>query len=140
MTAPKNIDVKQKKIIWSLAKKELGMDSETLYALLMEMFSVERMSALTWNQAEIVIRELRRKATNLSPDRLTPPQYRGIMHRADALGWSKSGLKKYIKAETGVDEVSWLTVGQARVAIAGMEKIKKWREKNPKAEGIDGIQ
>ncbi len=140
MTAPKNIDAKQKKIIWSLARKELGMDSETLYALLMEMFSVERMSALTWNQAEIIIRELRRKATGTSLEGLTVLQYRGIMHRAAALGWSRQGLLKYIKNETGVDEVSWLSVGKARIAIAGMEKIKKWREKNPKAEGIDGVQ
>lgn len=140
MPVPKNIDAKQKKVIWSLARKGLGMESDALYALIMEMFSAERMSALTWNQAELLIKELRRKMNGFGFDRLTSLQYNGINRRAQAFGWSRAGLKQYIKAEAGVDDISWLTVAQARIVITGMEKIKKWRENNPKEEKIDGVQ
>lgn len=140
MTAPRNIDVKQKKIIWSLAKKGLSMESDDLYAMIMAMFSAERMSALTYYQAELLIKELRRRIDGLGFDRLTPLQYRGIKRRATDLCWSGDGLKKFVKVETGVDNISWLTVAQARTVIAGMEKIKKWRDNHPKEEKIDGVQ
>lgn len=140
MSAPKNIDAKQKRVIWSLAKKGLGMESDMLYGLIMQMFSAERMSALTWHEAELLIKELRRKMNNFGIDRLTSLQYNGINRRAQAFGWSRTGLKKFIKNETGVDDISWLTVEQARIVITGMEKIKKWRELNPKTEAVDGIQ
>ncbi|MDO5562792.1 MAG: hypothetical protein Q4F74_04185 [Synergistaceae bacterium] len=140
MPLSKNIDKKQKKVIWSLAKKGLGVSSDTLYALIMEMFSAERMSALTYNQAELLIKELRRKICGLGFNSLTSLQYTGIKRRAQSLGWTKEGLRKFIKAETGVDDISWLSVAQARMAITGMEKIKKWRANNPKEEQIDGIQ
>lgn len=140
MTTPKSIDSKQKKVIWSIAKKELGIESDVLYSLIMEMTGAERMSALSWNEAELVIKELRRKAYGLGLEKLTPLQYRGILYRASAFCWSKEGLRRFIKNETGVMDINWLSVTQARIVITGMEKIKKWREKNPKADSVDGIQ
>ena len=138
-TAPKNITVTQKKIIWSIARKSLCLDDSTLYACIMEMFGAERMSALTAAQADLLIKELRRKECGLG-DRLTALQYRGITRRAKDLGWSLQGLHQFIKNETSMDELSWLTVEQARFVITGMEKIRKWRETHPKEEIIDGVQ
>lgn len=126
MSAIKNITVQQKKIIWSIARKSLNMDDSTLYACIMEMFSAERMSALTAAQADLLIQELRRKEYNLG-DRLTPLQYRGILRRSEDLGWPRKQLYEFIKKETGIDALEWLTVGQARIVITGLEKIKKWR-------------
>lgn len=138
MAAPKNITAIQKKIIWSIARKSLGLDGSTLYACIMEMFGAERMSALSAAQADLLILELRRKEYRLG-DRLTALQYRGITRRAKELGWSLVGLRQFIKNETGIDELSWLTVEQARFVITGMEKIKKWRQTHPE-EKIDGVQ
>ena len=126
MTAPKNITTDQKKIIWSIARKGLKMDGSTLYACIMEMFGVERMSALNAAQADLLIQELRRKEYNLG-DRLTPLQYRGILRRSEELGWSRKELYDFIKKETGVDALEWITVPQARIVITGLEKVKKWR-------------
>ena len=138
MAAPKNITAIQKKIIWSIARKSLGLDGSTLYACIMEMFGAERMSALSAAQADLLILELRRKECRLG-DRLTPLQYRAILRRAEELGWSTKGLRRFIKNETGADELSWLTVAQARFVITGMEKIKTWRRTH-REEKIDGIQ
>ena len=123
----KNITQQQKKIIWSIARKGLKLDDSTLYACIMEMFGAERMSALTAAEADILIRELRRKDNNLGPDRLTPLQYRGIVRRGEELGWTQEQLYKFIKQETGSDALEWLTVAQARFVITGLEKVKKWR-------------
>lgn len=125
-TAPKNITVTQKKIIWSIARKSLCLDDSTLYACIMEMFGAERMSALTAAQADLLIKELRRKEYKLG-DRLTAPQYRGIVRRSEELGWARKELHEFIKKETGTDALEWLTVEQARFVITGLEKVKKWR-------------
>lgn len=127
MGAPKNITATQKKIIWSIARKGLKLDDSTLYACIMQMFSVERMSALTAPQADLLIRELRLKECNLSGERLTAPQYRGIVRRGEELGWTRNQLYDFIKQETGTDALEWLTVAQARFVITGLEKVKKWR-------------
>ncbi|MEG1912773.1 MAG: phage protein GemA/Gp16 family protein [Cloacibacillus sp.] len=126
MSVQKNITAQQKKIIWSIARKGLNLDDSTLYACIMEMFSVERMSALTAAQADLLIQELRRKEYKLG-ERLTPMQYRGILRRAEDLGWTRKQLYDFVKKETGVDALEWIGVQQARFVITGMEKVKKWR-------------
>ena len=125
--APKNITPQQKKIIWSIARKGLKLDDFTLYACIMQMFGAERMSALTAAEADILIRELRRKEDNIGPDRLTPLQYRGIVRRGEELGWTRKQLYDFIKQETGTDALEWISVAQARFVITGLEKVKKWR-------------
>lgn len=126
MPAPKAITVEQKRIIWGLAKKALKISDYTIYAMICETFGCERMSALTYAQADIFIRELRRHAAGLGPDRMTEPQLRKIQASAKDLGWTSDGLAKFVKAQTGVDNLAWLTVNQARALITAIEKIKKW--------------
>lgn len=126
MSTPKVITAEQKRTIWGLAKKALHIDDETLYAMICETFGCERMSAMTFVQADVFIKELRRHAAKLGPDRLTETQYRKIKLSANELKWTREGLAKYVKNQTGIDNLAWLTVAQARVVIAGIEKIKKW--------------
>ena len=59
----------QKKIIWTIAKKQLGISKNNLYAAIFGMFEAERMSALTYSQAELFIGELRRRAAKLDKER-----------------------------------------------------------------------
>ena len=128
----------QKKIIWSIAKKELSLNDEMLYAIIFQMFNTEQMRSLNNAQATLLISELRRKVAGLSIDKLTEPQYRKIMAMSDEFGWTPQGLCQYIEKETGVSDVKWLSVAQARSAITGLEKIRKWKKNHP-VEATDGV-
>ncbi|MDR1873548.1 MAG: regulatory protein GemA [Synergistaceae bacterium] len=129
----------QKKIIWSIAKKQLGIGSDELYAAIFGMFEVERMSALTFAQAELFITELRRRAAGLGPDRLTEPQYKKIMAMTRKFGWTPVGLRDWLRRVAGADDVRWLTVAQARDVITGLEKISTYNEKHAKAGELNGL-
>ena len=135
MVQVKTITAVQKKIIWSIARKQLGLRSDELYAAIFGMFEAERMSALTYAQAELFIGELRRRAAGLGPDRLTEPQYRKIMAMTRSLGWKPENLSAWLRRVTGVDEVRWLTVEQARNVITGLERIVQYNERHPGCRG-----
>ena len=137
--AIKMIERKQKNIIWAVAKGPLKMDDETLYVVIYRMFEKEKMSQLTYRQADRLIGELRRNAAGLAQDALTEPQHRKIMAMSSEFGWSASGLRRFLENEVSVSEVKWLNVQQARVAITGLEKIRTWREQNPQKDVMDGI-
>lgn len=130
MVQVKTITAVQKKIIWSIARKQLGLRSDELYAAIFGMFEAERMSALTYAQAELFIGELRRRAAGLGPDRLTEPQYRKIMAMTRGFGWKPENLSAWLRRVTGIDEVRWLTVEQARNVITGLERILKYNEEH----------
>ena len=53
MMPVKTITAAQKKIIWSITRKQLGIQRDELYAAIFGMFEAERMSALTYAQAEL---------------------------------------------------------------------------------------
>ena len=131
--AAKIITTAQKKIIWSIAKKQLGINKELLYAAIFGMFGAERMSALTYSQAEIFISELRRRSVNLGPDKLTEPQYKKILAMAHEFKWKPDGLRKYLRRVVKVDDVRWLTVDQARNVITGLEKIREYKANHTEA-------
>ena len=133
----KYISAAQKKIIWSIAKKELGIEKDNLYAAIFDMFEAERMSALTYSQAEVLIGELRRRTANLGPDKLTEPQYKKILAMVRKFGWTAEGLRNHLRRAAKVDDIRWLTVAQAREVITGLEKILKYNEKH--AEASNGL-
>lgn len=120
----KTITAKQKKIIWAIAR-DLGIDKDTLYAGIFGMWEVERMSALTARQADLLIQDLRKKQIGLGAERLTPDQYRAILSYQRYLGWTTQHLRHYVTRQTGVSEVKWLTVWQARAVLTGMENVKQ---------------
>jgi hypothetical protein len=128
----------QKKIIWAIAKKRLEMSEDNLYAAIFSMFKAERMSALTYSEAEIFIGELRRRAANLGPDRLTEAQYRKILGMARKFNWTAEGLRKHLRRVAKVDDVRWLTPAQAREVITGLEKIQKRNEERSR-ESTNGV-
>ena len=136
--ATKTITNAQKKIIWSVAKKQLGIGKDELYAAIFGMFEIERMSALSYAQAELLIGQLRRRAAGLGPDKLTEPQYKKIMSMARNFNWTPEGLRSYVKRVGKVDDVRWLNVSQARDVITGMERILKHNEKQT-TEAADGL-
>ena len=126
----KMITAMQKKIIWAIARKQLGIDKDELYAALFGMFEAERMSVLTWAQAELFISELRRRAARPGPEVLTGAQYRKIMAMARGFGWRPETLREWMRRVTGVEEVRRLTVEQARKVITGLERILKYNREH----------
>ena len=84
-------------------------------AAIFGMFEAERMSALTYAQAELFIGELRRRAAGLGADRLTEPQYRKIMAMTRTFGWKPENLRAWLRRVTGVEEVRWLTDSRTQV-------------------------
>ena len=132
--AAKSITDAQKKIIWSISRKQIGIPKEELYAAIFGMFGAERMSALTYAQAELLIGEMRRRSENLGPDKLTEPQYKKIMAMTRNFAWTPEGLRSYLQRVTGIEEVRWLTVSQARDVITGLERIQVHNEKNRRGE------
>lgn len=129
--AARPIDARQKRIVWGIAKKAPGMDDEALYAVIFRMFDKEHMSDLLACEAELLISELKRIDAGLARDALTTPQYRKIMAMSAEFGWTTEGLCRFVKKETGVEHVKWLSIWQARSVITGLEKIRAWKERNP---------
>jgi hypothetical protein len=134
----RSVTAQQKKIIWSIARKQLGIASDELYAAIFTMFEAERMSALTYEQAEILISELRRRSVSLGPDKLTEGQYKKIMAMIRAFGWTPDGVRSYVRRVAGVDDVRWLTVEKARNVITGLERIRRYNE-NKRCEAAHGV-
>lgn len=132
----KKIDPKQKRIIWALWKKELGYESDLLYARIFELYGVNHMSDLTYTQADAIIRDLRRVQLGLSHDRLSPDQYRAILSYASYLGWDDAHLQNYMLQQVGVEHIKWLTGHQARAILTGLEKIKQHNLKKKVPDGI----
>ena len=134
--AEPQITTAQKKIIWTIARMRLGMGKDEVYALLFDMFEAERMSALTSAQGDVVIRTLRRLEERYGPGRASGPQVAKIMAMARGFGWGMRGLREWLRRTTGVEDPRWMTVRQARDAIAGLERILAW---NRGKEGADGV-
>lgn len=134
------ISPQQKRVIWSIAKKALQMDSEALYAVIFRLFEKEHMSDLLSSEAELLISELKRLDAGLAVDALTEPQYRKIMAMSAEFGWTAQGLRQFVKKETCVEDVKWLNVQQARVVITGLEKVRAWKARHPEEVAVDGIR
>lgn len=134
------ISTTQKRVIWSVAKKALQMDDETLYAVIFRLFAKEHMSGLLSSEAELLISELKRLDVGLADDALTVPQYRKIMGMSAEFGWTADGLRRFIRLETGVEDAKWLNVWQARSVITGLEKIRAWKESHPEEAAADGVR
>jgi len=121
----KQITLQQKKIIWSLWKREINQDDSLLYAMIQEQFQCDRMSALSYQQADLLIRRLRSTAAHLGPNRLTAAQLGEIHRRRREFGWSESTLREFCKHTTGVDLLEWLGVAEARNLITALEKLRR---------------
>ena len=137
--ASEPIDTRQKRVVWSIAKKALQIGDEELYAIIFRMFEKEHMSDLLRSEAELLISELQRLDAGLAFDALSVSQYRKIMGMAAEFGWSANALSKYLEKEVGVSNPRWLGVRQARIAITGLEKIRAWREVHAAEDASNGI-
>ena len=123
-----------------VAKKELGLDEETYRALLKDVTGQESTKELTMPQLESVIERLIKqgfKPKKTKADRAFAQDAPSKKIRALWLELNKAGLVKdpnesalcaFVKRQTGVEALQWLTPDQSRNVI---EALKKWLGRAP---------
>lgn len=119
-----------------IAKKELCLDDDTYRCLLERLFGVTSAAALTDRQHGRLLGELRRLGWKPKPaKRAKPPPLRLPQLRKMRLLWyrlveagvirsvEESSLVHFVKNQTGVERLEWLSVAQASQVI---EALKAW--------------
>lgn len=119
-----------------VAKKQIGMDDDSYRAMLRSVGGVESAKDLSASGATRVLRHLEqsgfkptRPATSNRPlaDDAQSGKIRALwldLHRVGAVrNPSEEALAAYVKRQTGVDALQWLTSPQASRVI---ESMKRW--------------
>lgn len=120
-----------------IAKKALGLDDDTYRAILRRIGGVESSAQLDAAGRRALLAEFRSKGWKPKPPRAaqtrtlaSDPQSRLIralwltLHQAGKVrDPSERSLGHYVKRQTGVDRLDWLSVQQARTVI---EALKGW--------------
>lgn len=128
----KAINLDQKKIIWAIWKTKVKLDDNELYQLMKELFKKEKMSELTFQEADLLIANLRRQTGETVAGKLTRKQRFSIISKQKTLGWGDSELAGFIKKQTTIDSLEWLTINQASKVISGLINYQKWLKKKAK--------
>jgi phage gp16-like protein len=123
-----------------IAQKQIGLSDDDYRAMLAERYGVESSTRLTGAQLGNLIQHMERlgfmprpsikaMARKLADDRQSR-MIRGIWIELHQLGVvrnaSERALAAYIKRQTGVERLEWLTMAQASNVI---ESLKAWRDR-----------
>ncbi len=120
-----------------IAKKALGLDDDTYRAMIRRIGGVESSAQLDAAGRRALLAEFRSKGWKPAPGKAakaralaSDPQSRKIrslwlaLHAAGKVrDPSEKSLAHYVKRQTGVDRLNWLSVQQARTVI---EALKGW--------------
>ena len=136
-----------------IAKKETGLDDVAYRRLLMRVTNVPSCSKMTDRQREAVVKEFKRlgwkpkstqfantmraandKRAKAKSNRWREPSDNPMHRKVWALGkeldrhgyWKsewKAALRKFVKSETGVDDIDWLETRQASNIIEALKSI-----------------
>ncbi len=124
------ITKQQKKVIWSIWKKGIGIpDDDVLYALIKQQTGKDHMSDMTQKEAEILIGTLRQKSEGSLQGATAAQMYR-IREFVRQWHWSEAGLRKFLLRVTKKDKMLELTPQEARNVLAAMERIRAKNESN----------
>jgi len=123
-----------------IAQKQLGISDDDYRAVLAERYGVDSSTQLTGAQLGNLIQHMERlgfrprpstksKARKLADDRQSR-MIRGIWIELHQLGVVRNAgegaLAAYVKRQTGVERLEWLTMAQASNVI---ESLKAWRDR-----------
>ncbi|EGB8646328.1 regulatory protein GemA [Salmonella enterica] len=127
-----------------IAKSQLGMDTDTYRQMLLSITGVTSTSTMNPGQLNKVLAAMKAKGFVVKPSRKARttrqladyPQakkLRALWLEMYAQGFvrdsSEEALRRWVKRETGVDDLQWLGVDKASTVI---EKLKKWQERELK--------
>jgi len=129
----------QIRAIWGMSKKA-SMDEEILRDLCEGVTGTRRISKLTIKQANALISALNKslpKRSSHSPSgKLSAAQKAKIFKLMYLLGWNYYQLRGFIKKNTGVDHINWLTQKHAFNIIEGLKKIHQ-RKNEVKSDVVE---
>ncbi|SKC68504.1 regulatory protein GemA [Maledivibacter halophilus] len=114
--------------IWGLAKsKELGLDDETLYSIIIRETGKDSMRELTTRQLNRVIAVLinMKEKARARPGMATDKQIRKIRALEKQLGWNDNPkrLLGFTRKFYKVEKLQWLKFDQASNLIEGLKKV-----------------
>lgn len=129
-----------------VAKSKLNMDTDTYQQLLLNLTGIASSSAMNTHQLNKVLAVMKTKGFKVKPagkaktrqPLVNYPQakkLRALWLEMHTQGFvrdsSEEALRRWIKRETKVDRLEWLTTAQASLAI---EKLKSWQARELKKQ------
>ena len=126
---PLRLTDRQKKCIYSIARKALGMEDGDLHALIYAMTGAERVRDLTRGQSKAVIDRLKDMAgqdSNVARrGKPTPRQLDMINVLTRQLGWDDERQRKFLEARFQVSHLRFLDDKRAWKVIEAMKAMIK---------------
>jgi len=126
-----------------VAKKQLAMDDDSYRAMLRSVGGVESSKDLTPTAASRVLKHLersgfkpvarlanKRSSADDAQSRKILALWLALHARGIVRNSSNEALAAYVKRQTGVEALQWLTAAQASRVI---EALKKWLDRRPEA-------
>lgn len=136
--------IKGRKALIHVAKKQLGLDEDTYRALLLRITHADSCKDLNLGQLDAVVKELKakgfvvkgQKAGQAVASQPTAKKIRSLwlqLRDAGALrDSSERALVAFVKNQTQVDTLHWLTPAQSYAVI---ERLKQWLARLPAKAG-----
>lgn len=127
-----------------IAKNKLNMDTDTYRQLLLNLTGIASTSAMNTHQLNKVLTAMKTKGFNIKPAGKAKTQrplvnypqakkLRALWLEMHTQGFvrdsSEEALRRWVKRETKVDCLEWLTTAQASLVI---EKLKNWQARELK--------
>nr|DAZ25999.1 MAG TPA: Protein of unknown function (DUF1018) [Caudoviricetes sp.] len=112
--------------LWATAR-QYDIDSDLLHQMVFSEFAIEHISALTEAEGRYIIDKIKGKETEkpTPPGMITAAQKKYIQDMAHTLGWddNPNRLQGFLHKYAGIDNIDWLTVGQASKVIEGLKSL-----------------
>lgn len=121
-----------------IARQQTGMDEETYRALLSDRFGLKSSTDMDWRQRKQLLDHFKTLGFKVTPSKAKPqsrkladdPQSKKIralwleLHTAGKVrNPDESALAAFVKRQTKVEALQWLSASQASAVI---EELKKW--------------
>ena len=122
--------------------KQLDLDTAMLHTVVFNKTGQTHITALSINEAKLVIDELVRFAGKdpkaPAPGQITQEQLNKIKVLERELGWHNEPdrLKGFIKKYTHCDNINWLKIWQASNVIEGLKKVLAKEQAKADAAGV----
>lgn len=135
------------KAIWAISK-QLGIDKDELHILLERETKKESMRRCSEDELKKLLKVLdffkAKDEIQKNANRLSPAQKKYIEDLAVRLGWhgEPHRLKAFIKRNTGVEDINWLTPRHASNIIEGLKNMITQRDAKAEleAEALTGAE
>ncbi len=124
---PREITAGQKRCIYTLAKKELGMTDDDIHAMTYRVAGVDHVRELTLAQAKGMIEQLKEMAgqeSNVTRQGKPTPRQLGMIDSLTAqLGWDADRQRAFLEKRFGISHIRFLDDTRAWKVIEAMKAM-----------------